>query len=248
MAMAHNKLLNKVTAKLRRLRDLQSGVATLEFAFAAPIFLSLMTLAVEGSYQAVIRTALEATLSAAARESITGNISEEMRLLNLTREEVLKKRVNDKMVLFKAVKLSTVAGEENPKFRLIPTQSIQNGGGFTNVGRGEPLEDFNGNGLCDTGFVSSVSNPTNMLRETFQDSNGNSVYEGPNVSTGLGGPGDIVQYQVTLKSPLFFSAFKVANNNKSDLEMISTVVLQNESYASAQANNNIRKYCDGSAA
>jgi TadE-like protein len=248
MTMVHYQLFKRVTAKLRLLRELQSGVATLEFAFAAPIFLSLMTLTVEGSYQAVIRTALEATLSAAARESITGNISQEMRLLNLTREQVLKKRVNDKMALFTLVKLSTATGDENPKFRLIPTQSVQNGGGFTNVGRGEPLFDVNGNGLCDTGFVSAASSPTTMERETFRDSNGNSVFEGPNVSTGLGGPGDIVQYRVTLKSPLFFNIFKIANNNKSDFEMVSTVVLQNESYASAQANKNIRKYCDGSLA
>ncbi len=246
--MVFRYVLNSLRTKARRLQKLQSGVATLEFALAAPIFISLMTLVIEGSYQAVVRTALESTLTAAARESVTGNITEEMRLLNLTREQVLTKRVTDKMGLFRAIQLSTATGGENPRVRLIPTQSVQNGGGFANVGRGEPLEDFNGNGLCDTGFVSAVSNPSAALRETFQDSNGNGVYEGPNDSTGLGGPGDIVQYQVTLKSPLFFSAFKMANENKSDLDMVSTVVLQNESYASALANSNIRKHCDGSPA
>jgi TadE-like protein len=239
-------LLPRVRQKLHQLRFDTKGVAALEFAIVAPIFISILTYGIEISYQSAVRIVLESTLSNAARESVTGNIAEEMRALNLTREQVLRRRVQSKLSLFSTLQLSTRAADTNPVFRLIPTSSLRRGGGFVNIGQGEPLQDLNGNNACDTGAQSDPGDPSRSVRETFSDVNGNGIYEGPNDNVGVGGPGDIVQYQIRLKSPLFFNVLKPFFDGKDEVMMTSTLVLQNESYAAASNNSANRRYCDGS--
>jgi Flp pilus assembly protein TadG len=238
--------LPRLRQKLHQLRSETKGVAALEFAIVAPIFITILTFGIETSYQSAVRIVLESTLSNAARESITGNIAAEMRALNLTREEVLRKRVRDKLSLFSTIKLSNLAADANPTFRLIPTSSLRRGGGFSNIGDGEPLQDLNANNVCDNGAQPDPGDPTKTVRETFSDVNGNGAYDDGNSSVGLGGPGDIVQYQIQLKSPLFFDVLKPFFKNKDDVMMTSTLVLQNESFAAASTNSANRRYCDGS--
>jgi TadE-like protein len=239
-------ILPRLKQKLYQLQVETKGVVALEFAIVAPIFIAMLTFGIETSYQSAVRIVLESTLSNAARESITGNIAAEMKALNLTREEVLRKRVRDKLSLFKTLQLSSLAADANPTFRLIPTSSLRRGGGFANIGEGEPLQDLNGNNACDNGTQIDPGDPTKTVRETFSDVNGNGVYDDGNSSVGLGGPGDIVQYQIKLKSPLFFKVLKPFVDNKDDVTMTSTLVLQNESFAAASTNSNNRRYCDGS--
>lgn len=60
---------------------------------------------------------------------------------------------------------------------------------FTEIGQPEAFTDANGNGAYDAG-------------EAFVDSNGNGRWDADMGKTGLGGPGDIVLYEVRYKSRL----------------------------------------------
>lgn len=66
---------------------------------------------------------------------------------------------------------------------------------FAAIGTAEPFTDNNDNGVHDTG-------------EPFTDSNGNGVWDADMGTAGLGGPGDIVLYEVRYQSRLATSVLE----------------------------------------
>jgi hypothetical protein len=230
------------------LRDTR-GVSALEFAFAAPVIISLILGSIEVGYQAVVRTTLESAVTSASREAITGATA----ISGKTRDEIIQLRVRDAMTNFSLIKVVTVNGDPtkgNPRINVRFYSSQTNGGGFANIGKDEVLKDYNGNGACDTGNVVDISDGSTK-KERFSDSNGNNTWDKAGKS-GAGGPGDIVAYNVEVDSPLLFGISlgmgNKSSNNTSEKDVFtlnSQMIVQNETFATAGANSNIQKYCDG---
>ncbi len=117
------------------LRDLaggQAGTAALEFAFAVPVVLMLVTGTIEFALLSFSTALLEGGLREAARFGITGlnanDGSREARIVELVNEH--------------AAGLFTITTDD------IETRVYQD---FTDIGEPEPYTDTNGNGEYDTG-------------------------------------------------------------------------------------------------
>jgi TadE-like protein len=226
------------------------GVSALEFAFAAPVIITLILGSIEVGYQGVIKSVMESAVTGAAREAITGRIV----IPGKTRDEVILMRIRDAVKDFSLIKIVTVNGnpaQGNPRIKVNFYSSQNNGGGFSKVREPEPLDDFDGDGGCDTGnVVDQFSGLT--VKEKFNDANGNNKWDSGSSFSGAGGPGDIVSYDVEVDSPLLFGIYlsmgNKATTNGGDKDMMtmrSQLVVQNETYAVAATNGNIKKYCDG---
>jgi hypothetical protein len=249
--MAPN-VISKRTSRTRLLASAR-GVSTLEFAFAAPLILSLILGSIEIGYQMVIKTTLESAVTAAAREAITGAIA----IPGKTRDEIIQIRIRDAMSGFKMIPLTVVPGhpeQGNPRIIVGSFAAQANGGGFNTVRQAEPLFDYNQDGTCNNGNV--VEYGTGLTkRETFSDANGNNKWDPANSNSGAGGPGQIATYDVEVDTPLMFGGFlnmatKASHGGgpKDLMTLASKIIVQNEVYAIASSDGDVKKYCDGTKA
>ena len=87
---------------------------------------------------------------------------------------------------------------------------------FTNIGQPEDFTDTDSNGSCSGG-------------ETFEDSNGNGVWDASQGRTGNGGARDAVLYTVTVNYPRLFPIGRFIGQSSSIL-MSSTTVLRNQPF------------------
>jgi len=85
---------------------------------------------------------------------------------------------------------------------------------FAAIGTAEPFTDTNDNGAHDPG-------------EPFVDSNGNGVWDADMGAAGLGGPGDIVLYQVRYQSRLMTSLLEPMLG---EVSYAATVAVRNEPF------------------
>lgn len=242
---------------LRRLRQDDSGVSALEFAFAAPVILSMMLGSIELGYQALVKSQLESATTSAAREAISGAATAEIDPATskpYTRDKLILKRIRDNMGLIGTINVvvDNDPTQGNPRVFVTPTASISSGGGgFARVRKPEPLTDVNGNNQCDNGLVANASGT--LVRETFFDANGNNKWDSGGSYGGAGAPGDIVAYDIEVDSPLLFGQFiPIGNSDGSGgrtgtATLKSKVVVQNEIWAVAATSARIQRYCDGSA-
>ena len=118
--------------RLKRLAACQSGTAILEFAFALPVVLMLVTGTIEFAILSFSTTLLEGGLREAARYGITGlnanDGSREARIVEIVNEH--------------AAGLFTITSDN------VETLEYQD---FSEIGEPEPYTDSNGNGNYDAG-------------------------------------------------------------------------------------------------
>jgi Flp pilus assembly protein TadG len=87
---------------------------------------------------------------------------------------------------------------------------------FTNVGQPEEFVDTNSNGVCAGG-------------ETFEDVNGNGVWDANQGKTGNGGARDAVLYTVLVAYPRYFPIAKLIGQSNTTV-LTTTTVLRNQPY------------------
>lgn len=90
--------------------------------------------------------------------------------------------------------------------------------GFGEVGAPEPFEDSNPvNGSYDPG-------------ESFQDINGNGVWDADMGIAGAGGPGDVVLYTIEVDWPSLTSLFASVMGENGRIRMAASVAVRNEPF------------------
>ncbi len=86
---------------------------------------------------------------------------------------------------------------------------------FSDIGKPEPFVDANANAVYDAG-------------ETFTDVNGNGVWDADMGLAGLGGPSDVVVYQLTYDWGIVTPLMRRVMGNS--VEMVSSVAVRNEPF------------------
>lgn len=86
---------------------------------------------------------------------------------------------------------------------------------FSDIGKPEPFVDENGNVAYDAG-------------EAFTDVNGNGVWDSDMGLVGLGGPSDVVVYQLTYDWGIVTPLMRSVMGNS--VEMVSSVAVRNEPF------------------
>lgn len=87
-----------------------------------------------------------------------------------------------------------------------------------NINQPEPFTDANNNGRYDPG-------------ESYGDTNGNGSWDADMGVAGLGGPGDVVVYDVRFELPLLFSFFEGLISDSDHVTLRSSAVARNEPWA-----------------
>ncbi len=157
---------------LKRLVHLgqESGSAAIEFAFVAPVFLTLIVGMFEIGTLLVVQNAVDAAAREAARLGITGGA-----LGNLTRSESIIEKVKETATLYSG-------GIIRPELIQIVVTSYPT---LEGLDKPEPFVDANGNGEYDLG-------------EFFEDVNLTGSWEADQgVSNSFGLRGEAVKYEVT---------------------------------------------------
>ncbi len=119
----------------------------------------------------------------------------------LTREEMIQLIIEDNSF-----------GVINPDDVEMTTLVYDN---FSDVGQPEPFTDQNGNGSHDQG-------------EPFTDANGNGAWDADMGAAGLGGPGDVVVYQLTYDWSIMIPLFQPFFGDEITLE--AHVAVRNEPF------------------
>ncbi len=87
---------------------------------------------------------------------------------------------------------------------------------FTDVGQPEEFTDTDSDGICNNG-------------ETYEDANGNAVWDANQGRTGNGGARDAVLYTVLVRYPRYFPIARFVGQSNT-VQLTSTTVLRNQPY------------------
>lgn len=90
-------------------------------------------------------------------------------------------------------------------------------GDFAQIGEPEPYSDDNGNGSYDAG-------------EPYNDINGNGQWDADMGAAGVGGPGDVVVYQVAIDWPLLTPLLDTFIGEDGRMPLSASVAVRNEPY------------------
>ncbi len=133
-------------ALVRRLGRQESGLAVVEFALTAPIFLLLLMGIFDYSWQLYGRQVLQGTVAKAARDAtLEKNATSQTSLDNYVRDEVLKV-FKDANVSFTRKVYDSFEEVGNPE----PYKDSNNNGRYDSSPTKECFEDINGNGVWDS--------------------------------------------------------------------------------------------------
>jgi Flp pilus assembly pilin Flp len=183
----------------------ENGVAAVEFALILPIFITMVLGGWQLSYIGWAGNRLESAVREASRVGITGDEGTTTR----------KKLIEDSVT--KAMQSVSMASGGSIKFQ---SRAYPNFASLNNPG--EPYDDTNKNNICDPG-------------ETFYDYDSNNIRSTTDISTsGVGGPGDIVRYEVTYPMNLFVPIAKNFFGDGEKIELRTRTVVQNELYGAGQ--------------
>lgn len=190
---------------LRRVNAQQSGATVVEFALIFPIFLTLLLGGFQLCYIGWASNRLESAVREASRVGITGETG------SISRQQLIEGSVSQAMSNISMASGGSITFQS----RAYPNFASLNN-------PGEPYDDINKNNVCDPG-------------ETFYDYNGDAVRSTSDISTpGVGGPGDIVRYEVTYPMNLFVPLAKKFFGDGNKLELKTRTIVQNELYGAGQ--------------
>jgi Flp pilus assembly protein TadG len=177
------------------------GVAALEFAIIAPVFLIALFGSLQLGYIGWAQNRLENAVREASRVGITGN----GQTATMTREQVIRATLDDLMtsVTKSSTEVVTVTPRYYPSFQTL-----------TNPG--EPFDDANKNGACDPG-------------EDFYDYNNDGIRSTADIGQdGYGGSGDVVRYEVTYPVKLFLPFINDYFGENGALKLTARTIVRNE--------------------
>lgn len=202
-------MMNRYT-KMGKLRQDQTGVAAIEFAFLLPPFMLMFFGAFDVGYSLYFRGILDGAIQEAARDSALESgiaVTNSKKGYEL-QDEQLKKKILD---------LQTNA---------VVTFDRKSYFNFKDVARPEKYTESNGNGICDN-------------NEQFEDENGNLLFDKDVGVAGVGGPKDIVLYTVTVTYERIFPLWALVGQSQKNKFSASTV-LKNQPYDNQNAQNPIK--------
>jgi Flp pilus assembly protein TadG len=178
----------------------QSGVAAVQFALIIPIMLLCILGAFQLGYIGFAQSRLESAVRQGSRVGITGKTVDKP-----TRQEAIEDNV-----VFSMRNISKV-----PELPIIYTSKAYPT--FSTLTQpGEPFEDKNGNGICDTG-------------EVYFDYDGVDGRSTQDISSpGVGQPGDVVQYEITYPLDLFVPVANEFFGSDHRLNLKARTVVRNE--------------------
>jgi Flp pilus assembly protein TadG len=183
----------------------QSGVTAIEFALIFPIFLTLVLGGWQLSYIGWAGNRLESAVREASRVGITGDEGK------TTRQQLIEDSVTQAM---SSISMAS-GGSITFQSRAYPNFASLNN-------PGEPYDDTNKNNVCDPG-------------ETFYDYDGDANRGTTDISSpGVGGPGDIVRYEVTYPMQLFVPFAKSFFGDGKKLDLRTRTIVQNELFGAGQ--------------
>jgi hypothetical protein len=174
------------------------GATAIEFALSAPVLFVVVMGAIELAMIMFVSALIEGGVREAARFGITGHSPS-----GISREDRIRQLVGEHTIGLIDIDSATITQHVYPS--------------FGDVGKPEPFEDLNGNGVYDPG-------------EPFQDINGNGQWDADMGVAGVGGPGDVVLYTVTARwatlAPLITPLLGVDGG----IELTASVAVRNEPY------------------
>jgi len=178
------------------------GVTVVEFALIFPVLLMVICGMIEFGYVNLARTNLEAAVTDAARQTTV-----DLELDPKDREERMKTIIRDRM--------SPLVGTSGSNMTITskafadPAKSAA-----------EDFEDVNRNGAYDR-------STDTLPGEPFTDRNGNGQWDASvALDSALGGEGDMVRYQASYPTPLFFS--RIIGLKSATINLQATAIGRNE--------------------
>jgi Flp pilus assembly protein TadG len=178
----------------------QSGLAAVEFALVLPIIVTCLLGAFQLGYIGYAQGRLDAAVRQGSRVGLSGKTSGKP-----SRQEAIEATVEFTM--------SNVA--KVPELPIVYTSKAYPT--FSTLTQpGEPFEDKNGNGICDTGEVYF----------DYDDVDGRNTEDIS--SPGVGQPGDVVQYEITYPLDLFVPIANEFFGSDHRLDLKARTVVRNE--------------------
>ena len=188
--------------KLRNLAADCRGVTIIEFSLLLPVMLSLICGTIEFGYIGLARNNLEAAVNDAARQTTVG-----LGMTSADRSNKMKNFIRERMKFFPGASGDTLKIDSKA---------------YSDPGRAAPedFEDVNKNGVYDKSTDTTPGEP-------FQDRNGNGVWDASApISDSLGGEGDIVRYEASYPTRLFFG--RILGMPNAVINLKSTAIARNE--------------------
>jgi Flp pilus assembly protein TadG len=152
-----------------QLRRDDRGAAALEFALVSPLLILFIVGIIEVAMILFVSSLLEGSVREAARYGITGYTISGSSRVQIVRNIVASNTVG--MIDMSKVTITTLTYSS-----------------FSNIGKPEPFNDANHNGIYDAG-------------ESYTDVNGNGKWDADMGAPGVGGAGDVVVYTVSYNWP-----------------------------------------------
>lgn len=196
MIVLGRRRVGRVFTRLLRNRR---GSVLVEWGLVAPVLFLLIMVVIELSMITFINNMVEGGLKEASRWAITGQDAPS----GMTRQEYVKKLVKEHtygLIADSDIAIST---------KVYPT--------FSDIGKGEPFNDTNGNSKYDAG-------------EPFTDMNGNGQWDADMGTEGVGQGGDIVAYTVDYKWRVLTPLLMPFAESEGEFDYTATLVVKNEPY------------------
>jgi Flp pilus assembly protein TadG len=184
--------------RARRLATDTQAIAAIEFAFIAPIMITMICGFMEYAHVSSARSTLEAATMRAARVVAATDCPSE-------REAVMLATIRDAMK-----NVPSADGEEVE----ITTKTYSDK--FGDVGEPEPFTDANGNGRWDVGEAYTDVNANNMHDEDM------------GTAGSIGGAGQVVSYNATYQVSSLFEFISYRFNGTDKYVIEASTVIRNE--------------------
>ncbi len=176
------------------------GASAVEFALVAPSLVLLLLGVVEFGLLMAAQVTLSNAVAESARYGITGRTDPDK-----DREQVIRELVEE-----------AAGGLFDPTLLEVETLVYPD---FSSVGRPEPFQDENGNGVRDPG-------------EPYDDVNGNGQWDEDMGAPGAGGPDEVVLYRVSYPWRIFMPVFRPFFPPDGELDIEASVAVRNEPFPS----------------
>lgn len=200
---------------IKRLKKSQKGAVLLEFAFIAPAFFLLLMGLFDFGYSIYARSVMNGSLQSAARDSsLESSAGNSVILVNGVQTTVANTQTVDDALIERiedVVPFGTITATRRSYFDFFDIERPEE---FTDAG----IRD----GICNN-------------NEAYTDENNNGQWDTDVGSDGIGGPRDVVLYEINLTYRRIFPLHSFIGTSPTQVITASTV-LRNQPYAQ-QVNN-----------
>jgi len=184
--------------RFKRLCESQKGNATIQFALIGSTFFLVLIAVIEIAFALIVGVLLEGAAREASRYGLTGQ-----EVQGKTRIEVIRDVVADHTNGFVNMATLTI----DPKIYK----------SYDAIGKPEPFQDDNTNGIWDPG-------------ENYTDVNGNNQWDEDQGESGAGAGGDIVVYTMNYPQPVLTPLMSAVFGEGGYLQRQARIVIKNEPF------------------